>query len=94
VNIKLELDPATIGKTLAAAFAQATGATGKWSCNFKVDGHAFIGATLTLDEHPTPPAPAPDNAAGRPCVHEWYPKPYERGLYCNKCQADQTKGAK
>lgn len=57
MKIEIELNNATIGKTLAAAFSEATGATGKWSCNFKVQGDKFIGATLTLDEHPAPPQP-------------------------------------
>ena len=57
MNITLELDSATIGKTLAAAFAQATGATGKWSCVFKAKDGKFLGASLTLSEYATPPQP-------------------------------------
>lgn len=56
MTITLELTTKVIGKTLAAAFANATGATGKWSCSFNVQDNKLIGATLTLDEHPTPKA--------------------------------------
>jgi len=58
----------------------------KFCCKAAIDGRC--------QGHGEAVPPAPDDAAGEKCVHEWYPKPYERGLYCNKCQADQTKGAK
>jgi len=52
MTITLELNNATIGKAIAKAFSEATGATGKWSCTFHVKDGAFHGATLNLSEHP------------------------------------------